>query len=671
MSRSRRLLQLCAHALAATLVIAPALAFLLSLSGAVSTAAAVAVLAPLVFVVVLSGLVLLHAAGAAALPTVAAWALGAFATSLAIYALGWCLGWTSAAALAAWGSAVVACAALRPPREPVAPPRAADLAGLALCVAAMLVWGWDVAAAPARIARGEPFFAWEDFFIHGGIISQFGDPRAAGVGSIDLPGVPPFPYHYASYSMPAALAAPLDLAGLPLATSAWLPLGLLTLFAGAYVLGAVLAGPAGGLAAVAMLALAPDPASYGLRNGLLGFRWNAIGAPGASYAAGFSLLALALVVRWAAGGGRRALLAACALVAGTALVRVHLFALAFPATLAAAALALPAVRRRLPLFAALALGALTAFALAFYELVPFAVPALESALDLLHGDFGWPNAYQGWYPALRAQYGAGLALPAGIALVLIAGLGALILLCPLAAWLARRAQGPRPAGFAPAAFVAVYVALLVAAPVPQHGDPTELTQRPLVVLYAVLAVWTAACLVAALSPPAGARAWRALLAASAVGLAAIAPATRALGGEPGYLWGFLHYVFRVESGLQQAAAFLRANAQRGDVFAAREVALDERAVDVATRVVALSGVPAWLGRPGMQLFQGGERERVARRRYAALAQLAREESAEAAARRLRELGVQWYVTVGEGPRWDRARARAAFSSGSVAVYSSR
>jgi hypothetical protein len=663
------MLHLGGRALSATLVIAPVLALLLWLSGAVSPAAAAAAFVPLAFVVVLAGLLLARVAGVPDLPLAAAWALGAFATSLAVYALSWCFDWTAAPAFAVWAALVAAYALLRPAREPVAPPSASDLAGLALCAAATLVWSWDVAAAPARLARGEPFFAWVDFFIHGGVISLFGDPRAAGFGSMDLAGVPAPAYHYASYAMPAALAAALDLPGLPLATSAWLPLGLLTLFAGAYVLGAMLAGPPGGLAAVAVLALAPDPASYGLRNGLFGFRWNAIGNPGAAYAAGFCLLALALVVRWAAGGGRRALLAACALVAGTAMVRVHLFALAFPATLAAAALALPAVRRRLPLSVAAALAALTAFVLAFYALAPWAVPALASALDLLHGSSSWPNAYQGWYPALKEKHGAGLAAPLGLVLTLVAALGALVVLGPLSAWLARRARGPRPAGLAPAAFVATYLALFVAAPVAQHGDPTEFTHRPLVVLYAVLAVWTAACAVLALSPrtEAGARsAWRVLLAASVLGLVAVAPATRALGGEPGFSWGFRHYELRLQPGLAEAAAFLRANAQRGEVFVAQQIALD-----VATPIIALSGVPSWLARPHMNLVRGGVRERVTRQRFAAIAGIASDESAEAALQRLRELGIRWYVTVGEGPRWDSGGKRAAFRSGDAAVYSSR
>jgi len=660
--------------LSATLIVAPVLAFLLWLSGAVAPAATLALLVPFTFVVLLAGRLLLRAAGAADAPLAAGWALGAFATSLAVYALGAVLAWTAAAAFAAWAAAVFACAFLRPASQP--PPRdAADLAGLAVCAAATLVWSWDVAIAPQRLMAGEPFFAWIDYLIHGGVISQLGDPRAVG-GSIDLARVAAVPYHYASYAMAAALAAPLDLPGLPLATSAWQPLGVLTLCAGAYALGAVLAGPTGGLAAVAALVLLPDPASYGLHNGLFGFRWNAIaGSPGAAYAVGFCLLALALLGRWANGGGQRLLWAACVVAAGTALFRVHIFALAFPATLAAAALALPAVRRRWLLFAAGALAALAAFVLAFYALVPYAVPALEVALDMLHADyFSAPNAYMGWYAAFEEAHGAALAVPAGIGLTFAASLGALIVLCPLAAWIARRRLGLRPTDPVPGAFVAASVALLVTAPVSEHGDPTELTQRPLVVLYAVLAAWTAATLVAALAPrgEAGARrSQRALLAASVLGLAMIWPWTRQMGGEPGFSWGWHEYTARLEDGLPQAARFLRAHASPGDVFAVREVDLRGEAVDPATRLLALSGVPAYIARPNMQVFRGGERERIARGRYADLARVASEASADAALKRLRELGIRWYVVLGEGPAWDPGVRGAAFVSGRVAVYASR
>src|SRR6185503_4889730 len=114
---------------------------------------------------------------------------------------------------------------------------------------------------------------WQDYFIHGGVISQFGDPRALGRQSIYLADFPSSFYHFASYAGAAALAWPLDLPGLALATSAWLPLGFLAMSAGAIALGHRLAGAAGGLAALAAVGVIPDASNYGLRNGLFSFHW--------------------------------------------------------------------------------------------------------------------------------------------------------------------------------------------------------------------------------------------------------------------------------------------------------------------------------------------------------------------------------------------------------------
>ena len=98
------------------------------------------------------------------------------------------------------------------------------------------------------------------------------------------------------------------------------------------------------------------------------------------------------------------------------------------------------------------------------------------------------------------------------------------------------------------------------------------------------------------------------------------------------------------------------------------------ATDSATELTSLTGMPAYLSRPFFHLASGGRREQVARERYGALKRIDAEEDAAAAARRLRELGIQWYVVVGvgnEGPRWDRGRRRAAFAAGRVSVYSAK
>src|SRR3989440_6428424 len=207
---------------------------------------------------------------------------------------------------------------------------------------------------------------WVDQFIHGSVISQFGDPRAAGRQHVELADVAREPYHYASYMLPAVLAWPLDLPGLTLATSVWVPLGFLTVCAGAYALGATLAGPGGGVAALGALTLLPDAASYGLHNRLFGYYWYVLAVPTASYAVGVALVAIAFLRRWSAARGAPALFASAALVAGLAFIRVHIFALLLPAWLACAGLSTRVLQRRILVFAGGALGPFGAVVWGFY-----------------------------------------------------------------------------------------------------------------------------------------------------------------------------------------------------------------------------------------------------------------------------------------------------------------
>src|SRR5690349_20381547 len=187
-------------------------------------------------------------------------------------------------------------------------------------------WCWDLAKVPHILWRDGVLTTWVDQYIHGSTISQFGDPRAAGWQHMELAGVAREPYHYASYMLPAVLAWPLDLPGLTLATSVWVPLGFLTACAGAFALGAALAGTAGGFAALGALTVLPDPASYGLHNRLYGYYWYVLAVPTASYSVGVTLLAIAFLRRWFAMRDARALVGSAALVAGSAIIRVHNFA---------------------------------------------------------------------------------------------------------------------------------------------------------------------------------------------------------------------------------------------------------------------------------------------------------------------------------------------------------
>jgi hypothetical protein len=622
-------------------VIAAPLAVLFWLSGGVSLAAAAAAMLAVTLVVLVIGLWLARIIDVAPDSATLAWVLGVFATSAALYALV-ALGLSASAAAAVW-LLVAAVLAWRHQLWRTSFDRS-ELAGLVLGAAVTLAWCRHSAEAPAVLVRSGVLPVWIDYVVHGGVISSFGDPLAQGAGSIELAGFPRTFYHYASYLLPAALAAPFDLPGLALATSVWLPLGFFTLCAGAYVFGHVLAGATGGVAAVAVLTLLPDAGDYGLRNAFFGFDWHVLTQAGAAYALGIALVTFALLKRWVDERRPRLLAASIALAAGLILFRAHLFVLALPAVLATAALATAVFRRR-PL-------ACIGVAVALFVILDLAA--------------GWPRALPAFLATVHSQPGIAYAwygsIPLGVLLVFPAFLGAFTLLYPGALWLRHRSVFDA----LPLVLIAGYVAVMVLAPIPSNGDPTELTQRPFVLVYAAVAIWTTAVLVERVR-------LRWMLAASAAGLIVLWPHSEL----PKLSWGWNYYARALTPGVLPAAAFLRKEGRPGDSFAVAGLPHGWSPVerpgwipnDAAAEITALSGMPAYMARPYLQIGQGGERQLVAAERLVALEAVKRESQASAALARLAALGIRWYVVPGnQGPRWDPARRGAVFTDRAVAVY---
>ncbi len=651
----------------ATLVVAPPLAVLFWLSGAVSLHAALAAMALVAYVVLSAGFLLLRLARAADMPAPAAWVLGIFATAIGLAALVFALEMLAASAFIVWAVLVIGLGIVM--RRSASAPRRlerGELVALLLCAAATAYWCHDLAEVPQILWRDGVLTTWVDQFIHGSVISQFGDPRAAGWQHVELAGVAREPYHYASYMLPAALAWPLDLPGLTLATSVWVPLGFLTVCAGAYALGAALAGQTGGFAALGALTLLPDAASYGLHNRLFGYYWYVLAVPTASYAVGVALLAIAFLRRWTAARDARALLASAALVAGTAFIRVHIFALLLPAWIVCAALSAPLVRRRVLLFASGALVVFAVFVWGFYRAFPDAY-ALGIFLDVTHNE-QQPVAYGDLYAGLMAIYGAQVAVPVGVLLVLASTLGVFGVFYPVSVLAARRARRLELIDLVPVALLGSYLLLILTAPVPPHGDATEFTQRPFVLVYAVFAVWTAAGFAGWLSLYGlrQRRVWLPLLIAAAL---TVMWALVYTAGD----WRWV-YRYKVAEGLPQAASYLRSRAQPGDLLAAPGLSTSFVPADLPVQLVAMSGVPAYLSRPFMHMVYGGVRAQTALPRYIALRAIERETSAETALARLRALGIRWYVvaeTDRSGPRWDPERRRAVFVDRMVAVYATQ
>jgi hypothetical protein len=637
--------------------------------------------AALAYVMMGTGRLLLAAAGAPDADSCAAWTLGLLGTCLAIYALTVALPLTAAAAFGAVAAVVLGLelALARRRRGPLPDWRASI--GFALCVAFTAAW-CSAPASAYEVMRAQGVLpVWQDFFVHGGLISQFGDPRAVAHQSIYLADFPSSFYHFASYAAAAALAGMLDQPGLPMATAAWLPLGFLAMSAGAYALGERLAGAAGGLAALAAIAILPDASNYGLRNGLFSFHWTLLATPGAAYALGAAFMSLVFLDRWIAERARAALTASALLAVSILLFRAHIFVLYFPAWLATAAFCCAPQRSRKSLIALLLMAALGVAAagasLGLAQLAStdpgywrFRGPALGAILAEVH-QAQEPTAYTGIYADLASEDAPGFTLAAGIVLMVVAALGAFVVLLPAAMSLAGRFAALRPIDAFPPYLAFCWLLLMLFAPVPWHGDSTELIHRPFVLLYAGAAIWTLCLALRYLATRAGevpSRLWPTVLAGALLALPAIMVGAQGM-ASPKFRWAEKDAAPRVEPGLVEAAVFLRKQARVGDIFAAGGLSAEYVPFDFATRLCALTGIPAYLARPYLEMIKDGPRKTVAGARLAALEEVDRQADYAAAIDLLRRLRVQWYAVAGEkGPRWDPGRERAAFSAGTISLY---
>jgi hypothetical protein len=548
---------------------------------------------------------------------------------------------------------------------------------LSLVAIALLVALWCRRFAgllPMLRATGVASF-WSDYFIHGTEIAQFGVPLAEKHSSFLLVNQPIVFYHEAAYMLPAALARVVDLPSLGLATSVLFPYGIFLASLGCYVFVRAVADQTIALLAPLAMLLVPDASTYGFQNGFFGFHWQLCTAPGNGYGLGVAFTALALLATARLDQRPACLWLGLLLGVGLFEFRVLIFLPFAPALAMTLAWETEYFQRHARLVVSAAFLTIIGGAL-WMVMVPAAreawlhFSAFPQFLEVVHTRQP-PTAYDGLYQSIEQHHGQVTVWIFGLCALVPAALGGLIFACPVGSIVAIRRAGRRPLDSFPFWCLVTWLALVLLAPKTRHGDFTEYQHRPFVLVYAVFIVWTLVFIDRVIGNQ-GFRPWfRALFLAlvmTTLGIrAALAWADDP--AQPRFEWGKHFFGGKIESGLMEAATFVRARAAMGDTFALIPSDRSTMLTDAATRFAALADVPAYLARAGIQVLNGRERRLIVNQRLAELNQIETTDEVDDAFRRIRRIGVKFLVVLGEhGPRFDPDGSLAAFQTDGTTVY---
>lgn len=528
-----------------------------------------------------------------------------------------------------------------------------------------LIWSLEISNRFQEFLAGGRFRLWADAFIHAGTIAEFGDPRSVGRGSIALAGVPGVIYHAISHAIGGIAIQLTGIGPLDVISAFWLPLGILLTTIGVFTLGRALAGISGGALALLFLAILPDAAGYGLRQGFLSFHWMMETSPGSLYALPVALASIALLVRWTRDGHISILLVSASLLGAVFFLRAHIFVWLLVPWAVTFWLALPWPERRVR-WALLLLGCLGAPA----ALLWIARAELESVglfhylvryIVALHGN-NPPTAYDGLYPWLSFHLGHPAAMPLGLVLALFGMAGAWLVTFLIGiAWAGWRSR-LQTADIFPVALLLWAMALMVLAPTPFHGDYTDFRQRGFVLVYAVLMIWSAHLALLLLPPLARPKP---LALAACLSLAATLqwmPDAK----RPRMAWS-ANLIDRLpRPGIVEAGHWVGQLAEPGDSFLFSDQLTDENLIDDATVVLGISGVPAWLSRPGIMRAAGPPRSTAAADRLARTATINAQTDRGNAFAQLQAAGVGFYLApLSAPPAWDPEGLHADFRAGDM------
>ena len=543
------------------------------------------------------------------------------------------------------------------------------LVTLVLAVAIVLLTRVPVASALTLDATGA-LPIWSDFFLHGVTISSFGSPFARGI-DMELAGVGRVFYHYAPFLIPAAFQSVSGQTGLALSTSVLLPLGVVIAALGCYAFAVQIGGRSAGVLAIAVVAAVPV-FRVPLQSGWLDFYWMLLTAPGVGYAIGVSMIVCAAGLLHVERGGTREFWFMSLLLLSIILIRVHFFMLLAPSIAMFVGL-----RHRWVYGRAMRLGllgALLAIAICWLGSSEFRGWFVAHSDPIQYLDFALK--YTRWYgrPLILPEHPAALMLALKATLVLVAVLGAYVLVYPaLLRAVALRFGLERGDMLAPLVAL-TFVGLMLLAPSAGNGDFTEYKHRHFPLLYVIIAVY-AVVYAYRLAVARTAESLERPRATGAVALAVLAAAVLgSWGGNPAkpdveaMPWGSEFHNQPVASGLLGAARYMRAHARSGDVMAMGGDAVSGQSRMIVD-VISLTDIPAFLARSELRMRGARCVRRTVEMRADVLKQIMLATDWPQARRMLQENAIRWFLAPSGGSQtWDLAREAAAYSSGDVFVY---
>ena len=542
---------------------------------------------------------------------------------------------------------------------------------LLLCAGLAALWTREtIGAVPTAQASGV-FPAWQDYFLHGAEVSYLRDyPTYAGRSQY-LTAVPQPLYHRGSFALAAAFSALGQVPSLATATAYWLPTGLLLTISATFAWGTAMAGPAGGVGAVAAVFLVPDASRYGFENHFLSFHWLMQMASGSGYAVALVVLALTVLVTAAPGRTARALATAGVLVVASAAFRVHI-ALLGSAMLAWFVLLTwrPRVSRAGLLGAVVLVAAMVSLLwwMESVSLAPHFLTGRSHPADFFLSVHTQANDLPSPFRAWRETHSEPASIAYGFGLLLVAGCGASLAVVPVlfgAGTLGR--MGWRVACI-PLALVLASLTVILVVPTPAHGDITDFGHRPFVLVYLVFAALAGAGLARMLGEWSARRLGAVTAAHAVVGaLAVVGLAVPWHEGQRLQQWWVPQYAtIPVPLEAFPATAFIRAHSSPGEqILAASE--------DYYAILVSLSERRAYLSRTDLFRRLGPETATAVDLRARAHAALGPAPTYDQLLAFGRREGVSWYIAdLVATHRWpDDVVSRCAYCGDMIRVYDLR